>query len=224
MPWLQEGCQDRLASSASMDGFVAQLALLFRGWAGCLSHPRANRASCATNPSMDALLANRSWPPSCSHGTYQHEAIISRSRQLLMMGTWLPETCWATSRREIKNTKVTSSWVFLSTLNYDARSTTHEIYIKPSCDIDSEPQTAVPSTDINGCNQFHFSEGAFTNPRTSIQCVLHVVQWYFTRCMQISWTQHHILRNLKLPKWLAVSSSLNQIRTVRTMEMCVSAS
>jgi len=33
-----------------------------------------------------------------------------------MMGTWLPETCWATIRREIKNTKVTSSWFFLSTL------------------------------------------------------------------------------------------------------------
>ena len=34
-----------------------------------------------------------------------------------MMGTWLPETCWATSRREIKNTKVASSWFFLSTIN-----------------------------------------------------------------------------------------------------------
>ena len=55
--------------------------------------------------SMDALPANRSWPPSCGHGTYQHKAITSRSRQLLMMGTWLPETCWATIRREIKNTK-----------------------------------------------------------------------------------------------------------------------
>jgi len=41
---LQEGCQVRLAGSASMDGFVSQLA-----------------TSC--------------------------------SRQLLMMGTWLPETC-----------------------------------------------------------------------------------------------------------------------------------
>ena len=61
---------------------------------------------------MDALPANRSWPPSCSHGIYQHEAITTRSRQLLMMSTWLPETCWATSRREIKNTKVTSSWFF----------------------------------------------------------------------------------------------------------------
>jgi len=58
-----------------------------------------------TNPSMDALPTNRTWPPSCSHGTYQHKAITSRSRQLLMMGTWLPETCWATIRREIKITK-----------------------------------------------------------------------------------------------------------------------
>ena len=56
------------------------------------------------SPSMDALPANRSWQPSCSHGTYQHKAITSRSRQLLMMGTWLPETCWATIIREIKNT------------------------------------------------------------------------------------------------------------------------
>jgi hypothetical protein len=63
---------------------------------------------------MDELPANLSWQPSCSHGTYQQETITSRSRQRLMMGTWLPETCWATSRREIKNTKVTSSWFFLS--------------------------------------------------------------------------------------------------------------
>ena len=54
---------------------------------------------------MDALPTNRTWPPSCRHGTYQHMAITSRSRQLLMVGTWLPETCWATIRREIKNTK-----------------------------------------------------------------------------------------------------------------------
>ena len=31
---LQEGCQVRLAGSASMDGFVSQLALLARGWGG----------------------------------------------------------------------------------------------------------------------------------------------------------------------------------------------
>jgi hypothetical protein len=95
VPWLQGGCQVRLAGSAS----------------------------------MNALPANLSWQPSCSHGTYQHEAITSRSRHLLMLGTWLSETCWATSSREIKNTIVTSSWTFLSTLNYDARSTTHQINI-----------------------------------------------------------------------------------------------
>jgi len=71
VPWLQGGCQVRLAGSAS----------------------------------MDALPTNWSWPPPCSHGTYQHKAITSRSRHLLIMGTWLPETCWATIRREIKNTK-----------------------------------------------------------------------------------------------------------------------
>ena len=66
---------------------------------------------CKTNPSMDALPTNRTWPPPCSHGTYQHKAITSRSRQLLMMGTWLPETCWATIRREIKNTKVLTTFL-----------------------------------------------------------------------------------------------------------------
>ena len=34
-------------------------------------------------------------------------------RKLLMMGTWLPETCWATIRREIKNTKSDIQLVFL---------------------------------------------------------------------------------------------------------------
>ena len=28
----------------------------------------------------------------------------------VLMGTWLPDTFWTTSRREIKSTKVTSSW------------------------------------------------------------------------------------------------------------------
>ena len=62
---------------------------------------------------MDALPANRTWPPPYSHGTYQHKAITSRSRQLLMMGTWLPETCWVTIRREKKNTKSDIYLVFL---------------------------------------------------------------------------------------------------------------
>ena len=62
---------------------------------------------------MDALPTNRTWPPSCSHGTYQHKAITPRSRQLLMMGTWLSETCWAAIRREIKNTKSDIQLCFL---------------------------------------------------------------------------------------------------------------
>jgi len=65
---------------------------------------------------MDTLTANRFWQPSCSHGTYQHVAITLRSRQLLKMGTWLPETCWANCKGEIKdNTKVTSSWFLIHT-------------------------------------------------------------------------------------------------------------
>jgi len=37
---------------------------------------------------------------------YQHVVITLRSRQLLKMGTWLPETIWATCKGEIKdNTK-----------------------------------------------------------------------------------------------------------------------
>jgi hypothetical protein len=45
---------------------------------------------------------------------YQHLAITLRSRQLLKMGTWLPETFWATCKREIKdNTEVTSSWFLI---------------------------------------------------------------------------------------------------------------
>jgi hypothetical protein len=95
------------ATNTSMDTLPAN-----RSWQPSCSHGTYQRA---TNTSMDTLPANRSWQPSCSHGTYQHEAIRSRSRQLPMMGTWLPETCWTTSTREIKDTKVTSSWFFLST-------------------------------------------------------------------------------------------------------------
>jgi len=70
----------------------------------------------ATNSSMDTLPANRFWQPSCSHGTYQRVAITLPSRQLLKMGTWLPEACWATCKGEIKdNTKLTSSWFLIHT-------------------------------------------------------------------------------------------------------------
>jgi len=57
----------------------------------------------------------RSWiiciKPIIFTAQYQHVAITLHSRQLLKMGTWLPETCWATCKGEIKDhTKVTSSW------------------------------------------------------------------------------------------------------------------
>jgi len=68
----------------------------------CFGQPCAHHQELTTAWYYSLLLV---WQPSRSHGTYQHEAIISRSRQLLKMGTWLPETCWATIRREIKNTK-----------------------------------------------------------------------------------------------------------------------
>ena len=44
----------------------------------------------------------------------------SRSCQLLMMGTRLPETCWASIRREIKNTKrfCASSWLITRSTTY----------------------------------------------------------------------------------------------------------
>jgi len=61
VPWLQEGCQNWLAGSVSIEEFIAATA------------------------------------------RYQHVAITLRSRQLLKMGTWLPETCWATCKGEIKD-------------------------------------------------------------------------------------------------------------------------
>ena len=54
MPWLREGCQDRLAGSASMDGFVAQRSVIASCWyelwlrEGC-----QDRLACSA--SMDAL-------------------------------------------------------------------------------------------------------------------------------------------------------------------------
>jgi len=68
------------------------------------------------NSSMDTqylLTGSDSLPADTEQ--YQHVAITLRSRQLLKMGTWLPETCWV-SKREIKeNTKVTSSWFLIHT-------------------------------------------------------------------------------------------------------------
>jgi len=78
VPWLQEGCQNRLAGSVSIEYFVATYYYLL-----------------TSSDSLPAATAQ------C-----QHVAITQRSGQLLKMGTWLPETCWATCKGEIKdNTK-----------------------------------------------------------------------------------------------------------------------
>jgi len=55
VPWLQEGCQNRLAGSVSIE----ELYELLNGHTA----------------------------------QHQHVAITLHSRQLLKMGTWLPETC-----------------------------------------------------------------------------------------------------------------------------------
>jgi hypothetical protein len=78
----------------------------------CAHHQQLTTAWCYSLVLVCFLAAGRWSSPVgryCVHGwvrsTNQHEAITSRSRQLLMMGTWLPETCWATIRREISYTK-----------------------------------------------------------------------------------------------------------------------
>jgi hypothetical protein len=78
-----------------------------RPWMGSFHEPIHGRTT-----------TNQTWQPPCSHGTYEHEAMTLHSRQLLMMGTWLPKTCWTAIKREIKNTKSDISWFFLSTLYY----------------------------------------------------------------------------------------------------------
>jgi len=106
-------------------------------WKSCSRYP------CKMNPSMDALPANRTLPTSCSHDTYQHKAITSRSHQLLMMVTWLPETCWATIRREIKNTK---SDIVSRTPSMDALPTNRTW--PPSCSHDTYQHKAITSRSL----------------------------------------------------------------------------
>ena len=91
VPWLQEGCQNWSAGSVSIEEFVL--------W---------------TQRTHYLLTGSDSLPAATAQ--YQHVAITLRSRQLLKLGTWLPETCWATCKGEIKdNTKVTSSWFLIHT-------------------------------------------------------------------------------------------------------------
>jgi len=68
VPWLQEGCQNRSAGSVSVE-FIART-------------PQWTHYLLTSSDSLPAAMAQ-----------YQHVAITLRSRQLLKMGTWLPETC-----------------------------------------------------------------------------------------------------------------------------------
>jgi len=68
VPWLQEGCQNRLAGSVSIEDVLQTLQ-----WTHYLP---------TGSDSLPAATAQ-----------HQHVAITVRSRHLLKMGTWLPETC-----------------------------------------------------------------------------------------------------------------------------------
>jgi len=68
--WLQEGCQNRLAGSVSIEEFVTQRT------------PQWTHYLLTGSDSLPAAMAQ-----------HQHVAITLRSHQLLKMGTWLPETC-----------------------------------------------------------------------------------------------------------------------------------
>ena len=72
VPWLQEGCQNRLAGSLSIGEFVARV----------LRTPQWIHYLLTGSDSLPAATAQ-----------YQHVEINLRSRQLLQMGTWLSETC-----------------------------------------------------------------------------------------------------------------------------------
>ena len=65
-----------------------------------------------------------------SHGTTPHAAKIPLNRQFLRIGTRQPETCWATYKGEINIILSDIQLVSYSTLNYDARSATHQIFFK----------------------------------------------------------------------------------------------
>jgi len=93
VPWLQEGCQNRLAGSVSIVDNT-QVVLRTTQWTHYL------------------LTGSDSLPATTAQ--YQHVAITLLSRQFLKMGKWLPETCRATCKGEIKDyTKVTSSWFLI---------------------------------------------------------------------------------------------------------------
>ena len=138
--------------------------------------------------------ANRSWQPPRSYGTYQHKAITSRSRQLLMMGTYFPETCWAAIRREINNTKSDVQLVYL--IHTESRRTvshTSDLHTLPSPDGWPTAQfpTGLSVTESNvfnfslPCTFFKFSEISLTIIHVFLQSIRKFV--CFSLCFLEVW-------------------------------------
>jgi len=69
VPWLQEGCKNRLAGSVSIEKVRS-------------TTPQWTHYLLTGSDSLPAVTAQ-----------HQHVVITLRRRQLLKMGTWLPETC-----------------------------------------------------------------------------------------------------------------------------------
>ena len=110
--WLQGGCQVRLAvdvtfyilylSSNSCSTCFGQPCAIIRSWRLRDVRRQIKNAKVLTTFPQPRHIPTRGYNITQSSAPDD--------------GTWLPETCWAASRREIKNTKVTSIWFFLSTL------------------------------------------------------------------------------------------------------------
>ena len=84
--------------------------------AGRMSEPVSSVHVVLRTPQWTHYLLTGSDSLPAATAQYQHVAITLRCRQFLKMGTWLPETCWATCKGEIKdNTKVTFSWFLIHT-------------------------------------------------------------------------------------------------------------
>ena len=144
VPWLQEGCQNRLAGSVSIEEFV--------------------------------VLGSDSLPAATAQ--HQYVALTLRSRQLLKMGTWLSETCWATCKREIKdNTKVTSSCFLIHT---ELRCTVnHTSGLCEYCSVDIQPVLILRHT----VNFENLHNHRTTNHCSSLQQALRDTQHQSPPCM-----------------------------------------
>ena len=115
--WLQEGCQNRLAGSVSVEEFVYFTALQAYEYLEVVQGNYLLKLYELRTPQWTHyLLLTGSDSLPAAMAQHQHVVITLRSHQLLKMGTWLPETCSANCKGEIKDTtKVTSIWFLIHT-------------------------------------------------------------------------------------------------------------